>query len=109
MTHMFIVSLAVSDLFVALLVMPWKAVAEVAGHWPFGAFCDVWVAFDIMCSTASILNLCIISVDRYWAISRPFSYQQRMTPRVALVMNVTQNNSLIPRRFLSVPGGDHMA
>ncbi|KAM7155260.1 D(1B) dopamine receptor isoform 2-T6 [Molossus nigricans] len=79
MTNIFIVSLAVSDLFVALLVMPWKAVAEVAGYWPFGAFCDVWVAFDIMCSTASILNLCIISVDRYWAISRPFRYQQTMT------------------------------
>ncbi|XP_054580155.1 D(1B) dopamine receptor [Eptesicus fuscus] len=86
MTHVFIVSLAVSDLFVALLVMPWKAVAEVAGHWPFGAFCDVWVAFDIMCSTASILNLCVISVDRYWAISSPFRYQRRMTRRVALGM-----------------------
>lgn len=86
MTNIFIVSLAVSDLFVALLVMPWKAVAEVAGYWPFGAFCDVWVAFDIMCSTASILNLCIISVDRYWAISRPFRYQQTMTQCVALVM-----------------------
>ncbi|XP_045690554.1 D(1B) dopamine receptor [Phyllostomus hastatus] len=86
MTNVFIVSLAVSDLFVALLVMPWKAVAEVAGHWPFGAFCDVWVAFDIMCSTASILNLCVISVDRYWAISRPFHYQRKMTQRVALVM-----------------------
>ncbi|CAO2640075.1 D(1B) dopamine receptor [Lemmus lemmus] len=86
MTNIFIVSLAVSDLFVALLVMPWKAVAEVAGYWPFGAFCDVWVAFDIMCSTASILNLCIISVDRYWAISRPFRYERKMTQRVALVM-----------------------
>lgn len=86
MTNVFIVSLAVSDLFVALLVMPWKAAAEVAGHWPFGAFCDVWVAFDIMCSTASILNLCVISVDRYWAISRPFHYQRKMTRRVALVM-----------------------
>ncbi|KAK1346059.1 hypothetical protein QTO34_008528 [Cnephaeus nilssonii] len=86
MTHVFIVSLAVSDLLVALLVMPWKAVAEVAGHWPFGAFCDVWVAFDIMCSTASILNLCVISVDRYWAISSPFRYQRRMTRRVALGM-----------------------
>lgn len=86
MTNVFIVSLAVSDLFVALLVMPWKAVAQVAGYWPFGAFCDVWVAFDIMCSTASILNLCIISVDRYWAISRPFRYQRKMTQRVALVM-----------------------
>ncbi|XP_069352386.1 D(1B) dopamine receptor [Eulemur rufifrons] len=86
MTNIFIVSLAVSDLFVALLVMPWKAVAEVAGYWPFGAFCEVWVAFDIMCSTASILNLCVISVDRYWAISRPFRYERKMTQRVSLVM-----------------------
>ncbi|KAL4630203.1 D(1B) dopamine receptor [Arapaima gigas] len=85
-TNIFIVSLAVSDLFVALLVMPWKAVAEVAGYWPFGAFCNVWVAFDIMCSTASIFNLCVISVDRYWAISSPFRYERKMTQRVAFVM-----------------------
>ncbi|OCT99347.1 D(1B) dopamine receptor-like [Xenopus laevis] len=85
-TNIFIVSLAVSDLLVALLVMPWKAVAEVAGHWPFGAFCDIWVAFDIMCSTASILNLCVISVDRYWAISSPFRYERKMTQKVALLM-----------------------
>lgn len=85
-TNIFIVSLAVSDLLVAVLVMPWKAVTEVAGFWPFGAFCDVWVAFDIMCSTASILNLCVISVDRYWAISSPFRYERKMTPRVACVM-----------------------
>nr|BAC05887.1 seven transmembrane helix receptor [Homo sapiens] len=73
MTNVFIVSLPVSDLFVALLVMSWKAVAEVAGYWPFEAFCDVWVAFDIMCSTASILNL-------------PFRYERKMTQRMALVM-----------------------
>uniref|UniRef100_A0A3B4AHV1 D(1B) dopamine receptor n=1 Tax=Periophthalmus magnuspinnatus TaxID=409849 RepID=A0A3B4AHV1_9GOBI len=95
-TNIFIVSLALSDLFVAVLVMPWKAVAEVAGYWPFGAFCDVWVAFDIMCSTASILNLCIISVDRYWAISAPFRYERKMTQRVAFVMiSVTWTLSLL--------------
>ncbi|KFQ62399.1 D(1B) dopamine receptor, partial [Pelecanus crispus] len=64
----------------------WKAVAEVAGYWPFGAFCNIWVAFDIMCSTASILNLCVISVDRYWAISSPFRYERKMTAQLALVM-----------------------
>uniref|UniRef100_A0A4W3JBA9 D(1B) dopamine receptor n=1 Tax=Callorhinchus milii TaxID=7868 RepID=A0A4W3JBA9_CALMI len=85
-TNIFIVSLALSDLLVALLVMPWKAVAEVAGYWPFGAFCDVWIAFDIMCSTASILNLCVISLDRYWAISSPFRYERKMTRRLAFVM-----------------------
>ncbi|XP_069565435.1 D(1)-like dopamine receptor [Brachyistius frenatus] len=85
-TNFFVISLAVSDLFVAVLVMPWEAITEVTGTWLFGRFCDVWIAFDIMCSTASILNLCIISVDRYWAIASPFKYEQKMTHRVAFVM-----------------------
>ncbi|XP_038595805.1 D(1A) dopamine receptor [Tachyglossus aculeatus] len=85
-TNFFVISLAVSDLLVAVLVMPWKAVAEVAGFWPFGSFCSIWVAFDIMCSTASILNLCVISVDRYWAISSPFRYERKMTPKAAFVL-----------------------
>ncbi|XP_021423026.2 D(5)-like dopamine receptor [Oncorhynchus mykiss] len=85
-TNFFVISLAVSDLFVAVLVMPWKAMSEVAGCWIFGSFCDTWIAFDIMCSTASILNLCIISMDRYWAISSPFRYERKMTQRFAFVM-----------------------
>lgn len=85
-TNFFVISLAVSDLFVAVLVMPWEAIAEVTGTWLFGRFCGVWIAFDIMCSTASILNLCIISVDRYWAIASPFRYERKMTHRVAFVM-----------------------
>uniref|UniRef100_A0A3Q2Z946 D(1B) dopamine receptor n=1 Tax=Kryptolebias marmoratus TaxID=37003 RepID=A0A3Q2Z946_KRYMA len=85
-TNIFIVSLALSDLLVAVLVMPWKAVAEVAGFWPFGSFCKTWLSCDIMCSTASILNLCVISVDRYWAISSPFCYERSMSKRVAFVM-----------------------
>nr|XP_040043254.1 D(1A) dopamine receptor-like [Gasterosteus aculeatus aculeatus] len=85
-TNIFIVSLALSDLLVAVLVMPWKAAAEVAGFWPFGDFCKTWLACDIMCSTASILNLCVISVDRYWAISSPFLYERSMNKKVASVM-----------------------
>ncbi|XP_061659101.1 dopamine receptor D1b [Syngnathoides biaculeatus] len=85
-TNFFVISLAISDLLVAILVMPWKAATEIVGFWPFGAFCNIWVAFDIMCSTASILNLCVISVDRYWAISSPFRYERKMTPRVACLM-----------------------
>uniref|UniRef100_A0A3B5B1D7 D(1B) dopamine receptor n=1 Tax=Stegastes partitus TaxID=144197 RepID=A0A3B5B1D7_9TELE len=95
-TNIFIVSLALSDLLVAVLVMPWKAVAEVAGFWPFGGFCKTWLACDIMCSTASILNLCVISVDRYWAISSPFRYERSMNKKVASVMiGVTWTVSLV--------------
>ncbi|KAE8280938.1 D(5)-like dopamine receptor [Larimichthys crocea] len=50
-TNLFVISLAVSDLFVAVLVMPWEAITEVTGTWLFGRFCEVWIAFDIMCST----------------------------------------------------------
>lgn len=38
---------------------------------------DVWI------STASILNLCAISVDRYVAVTRPVKYRSIMTPRRA--------------------------
>jgi len=35
------------------------------GEWGLGdALCDAWVASDVMCCTASILNLAAISVDR---------------------------------------------
>ncbi|NWY44026.1 DRD1L protein, partial [Sylvia atricapilla] len=84
-TNLFVVSLAVSDLLVAVLVMPWRAASDVLGFWPFGAFCDLWVAFDITCCTASILHLCLISLERYWAIASPFLYQRRVTQRVAFV------------------------
>uniref|UniRef100_G3RPP2 G-protein coupled receptors family 1 profile domain-containing protein n=1 Tax=Gorilla gorilla gorilla TaxID=9595 RepID=G3RPP2_GORGO len=65
MTNVFIVSLAVSDLFVALLVGSRRA------------FCGIWVALDIMCSTASILNLCV---------SRSSAWTRKMTQHMALVM-----------------------
>ncbi|MEQ2283771.1 D(1B) dopamine receptor [Ameca splendens] len=119
-TNIFIVSLALSDLLVAVLVMPWKAAAEVAGFWPFGGFCKTWLACDIMCSTASILNLCVISVDRYWAISSPFCYERIMNKRVAFVMigvtwTVSVVISFVPvqldwhRAEISDPGGRHTA
>ncbi|XP_070541241.1 D(1) dopamine receptor-like [Ptychodera flava] len=85
-TNWFIVSLAISDLLVAILVMTWAAVNFVAGYWPFGKFCQVHMALDIMLSTASILNLCVISVDRYWAVMKPFQYQTKMTQKRALLM-----------------------
>ena len=43
-----LVPLAVSDLCVALLVMPMARVYEVLGTCPFGArVCNSWVAFDV--------------------------------------------------------------
>lgn len=77
-----IVSLAVSDLCVALMVMPVAMVYEVMGTWPFGpVVCDFWVSCDVLSCAASILNLCMISVDRYYAITKPLEYGVKRTPK----------------------------
>ncbi|EEC08411.1 dopamine D1/beta receptor, putative, partial [Ixodes scapularis] len=80
-----LVSLAASDLCVALLVMPPALHLELTGHrWDLGrAACDAWVSMDVASCTASILNLCMISVDRYLAITRPLTYGVRRTARRA--------------------------
>ncbi|XP_020718191.1 5-hydroxytryptamine receptor 1 [Ceratitis capitata] len=106
-----LVSLALSDLCVALLVMPMAMLYEVLDKWNFGPIlCDIWVSFDVLCCTASILNLCAISVDRYLAITKPLEYGVKRTPRrmmacVALVWLVAASISLPP---LLILGNEHM-
>ncbi|KAG8197597.1 hypothetical protein JTE90_021327 [Oedothorax gibbosus] len=81
-TNYFVASLATADLLVGAVVMPFCVVLEVGGgDWPFGRdWCDVWRSVDVLASTASILNLCVISLDRYWAITDAMSYPRRMSP-----------------------------
>uniref|UniRef100_K7F3E7 D(3) dopamine receptor n=1 Tax=Pelodiscus sinensis TaxID=13735 RepID=K7F3E7_PELSI len=76
-TNYLVVSLAVADLLVAMLVMPWVVYLEVTGGvWNFSrACCDIFVTMDVMMCSASILNLCAISIDRYTAVVMPVQYQ----------------------------------
>lgn len=87
-TNYFVTSLAVADCLVGLVVMPFSALYEVLENtWFFGTdWCDIWRSLDVLFSTASILNLCVISLDRYWAITDPFSYPMRMTRRKAAAL-----------------------
>lgn len=78
--NFFIVSLAVADLAVAILVMPLNVAYFVLGKWIFGIHvCKLWLTCDVLCCTASILNLCAIALDRFWAITDPINYAQKRT------------------------------
>ncbi|XP_050065228.1 dopamine receptor 1-like isoform X2 [Aphis gossypii] len=84
--NLFLASLAIADLFVGALVMTFALVNDLQGYWMFGAkFCDIWTAIDVMCSTASILNLCAISLDRYIHIKDPLRYTTYLNRRNALL------------------------
>ncbi|KAG7472707.1 hypothetical protein MATL_G00111880 [Megalops atlanticus] len=86
-SNCFLVSLFLSDLMVALVVMPPAMLNALCGAWVlWPAFCPVWLCFDVMCCSASILNLCVISLDRYLLIISPLRYKQRMTPPRALLL-----------------------
>lgn len=81
-----LVSLAVSDLCVAILVMPMAMFDVIKTEWIFGEIvCDLWVSFDVLSCTASILNLCMISVDRYYAITKPLEYGVKRTPKRMII------------------------
>ncbi|KAF6332943.1 dopamine receptor D4 [Rhinolophus ferrumequinum] len=78
-TNYFIVSLAAADLLLALLVLPLFVYSEVQGGvWLLSpGLCDALMAMDVMLCTASIFNLCAISVDRFVAVAVPLRYNSQ--------------------------------
>ncbi|XP_069748440.1 5-hydroxytryptamine receptor 1F [Narcine bancroftii] len=84
-----ICSLAVTDLLVAVLVMPFSIVYTVKETWIMGqVVCNIWLSVDITCCTCSILHLAAIALDRYRAITNAVEYAQKRTPKHAGVMIV---------------------
>ncbi|KAA8583479.1 hypothetical protein FQN60_014687 [Etheostoma spectabile] len=81
-TTFFVISLAGSDLLVAVLVMP-GAITEVTGTWLFGRFCGVWIAFDHVLHG---LHLAPVHHQRGPLLGhrQPFKYERKMTQRVGV-------------------------
>uniref|UniRef100_A0A1I8EVV3 G_PROTEIN_RECEP_F1_2 domain-containing protein n=1 Tax=Wuchereria bancrofti TaxID=6293 RepID=A0A1I8EVV3_WUCBA len=77
-TNKFIASLAVSDLLVGIVVMPLSLYATVNGiRWNLGdRWCQFHLVTGVFSTTASIVHLTAISLDRYFAIMFPTEYQR---------------------------------
>ena len=86
-TNYFIVSLAFADILVAAFAMTFNASVAITGKWLFNQFvCDFWNLCDVLFSTASIMHLCCISLDRYYAIIKPLDYPRKITTKTVGIM-----------------------
>ncbi|KAH7644824.1 hypothetical protein HUG17_0362 [Dermatophagoides farinae] len=85
-SNYFLLSLAVADFLIGFISMPLSLIYIVADGWPLGySICDIWLAIDYLNSNASVLNLLLISFDRYFSVTRPLTYRAKRTTRRACI------------------------
>lgn len=87
-TNAFVVSLAVADSMVAILVMPFGIYQQFNNKtWNLGReLCLITTSFDVMFTTTSIFNLSCLAIDRYLAICRPFIHERLNRTKVILML-----------------------
>ena len=93
--HRFILSLAVSDLLIAIVAVPMKIdfTLHNQSFCSSDSLCKLAFFVDHLVFISAMLILCAIGIDRYLAVSRPYKYQQ--------LMNTTRANIIIASIWIS--------
>lgn len=79
-TNYLLLSLAITDLCLGIFIMPYSMVRTVENCWYFGnLFCKIHYGFDLTLSVISIFHLCIIAIDRFYAVFKPLYYPTKIT------------------------------
>ena len=103
-----LLSLAVSDVGVGLLVQPYYISLLIKHLQLIVPNCNTYVPFYLISTsfcTASFLGVVAISVDRFLAIHLHLRYQELVTHKrvVAVVISIWLLNALVPFLMLSIP------
>ncbi|XP_061099708.1 trace amine-associated receptor 1-like [Conger conger] len=86
-TNYLILSLAVTDFLMGGFIMPPYMVRIIESCWYFGdVFCKIHMSTDGILYIASMLNLSLISVDRYYAVCQPLHYRTKITTCATVIM-----------------------
>ncbi|XP_078573128.1 G-protein coupled receptor 54-like [Branchiostoma floridae x Branchiostoma japonicum] len=80
-TNYYIVNLAVTDLAFLICCVPFSAAKIVSHSWEFGEFlCKFVFYFMQVTAQATCMTLAVLSLDRFWAIVKPFQTPWFRTP-----------------------------
>jgi hypothetical protein len=82
-TNYYIISLAIADLLVGLLGIPFAILASLGLPRNLHA-CLFTVSLLVVLCTISIFCLVAVSVDRYWAILHPMGYSRNVSTKTAI-------------------------
>ncbi|XP_040912706.1 trace amine-associated receptor 13c-like [Toxotes jaculatrix] len=80
-TNILLLSLAVSDFLVGLLLMPGEILRETACWFLGDLMCSLKKYVSFIITSASVGDMVLISIDRYLAICDPLHYTSRVTER----------------------------
>ncbi|XP_015241322.1 PREDICTED: adenosine receptor A2b [Cyprinodon variegatus] len=81
-TYYFLVSLAVADILVGCLAIPFAIIISLGLHLNFYG-CLFLACFVLVLTQSSIFSLLAIAIDRYLAVKIPLRYKELMTGKVA--------------------------
>ncbi|KAJ0061692.1 hypothetical protein NL108_006802 [Boleophthalmus pectinirostris] len=81
-TNYFLVSLAVADILVGCLAIPFAIIISIGIHLDFYG-CLFLACFVLVLTQSSIFSLLAIAIDRYLAVKIPLRYKELMTGKTA--------------------------
>ncbi|XP_058980189.1 neuropeptide Y receptor type 6 [Musca domestica] len=88
-TNIFITNLALSDILLCILAVPFTPLYTFMGRWAFGRTLCHLVSFAQGCSIyISTLTLTSIAIDRYFVIIYPFHPRMKMSTCIAIVISI---------------------
>jgi len=84
-SNWFVMNLALADLFVAFTVIPTSVDTLIHGEFRLGLAFEEFIGFaNFLFCICSIMNLQLLSFDRWFVIAKPFKYVAVVSPRKAI-------------------------